>query len=90
MGGGKGDFWIINPFIMRNPDLELISLLNSIANVSERLAKLKSDDRFNKVSQAAKFMSLCKQANVEDTTMLLLMYSKGFLTEQQLNEMLAE
>ena len=67
---------------------ELVSLLERIADVSQRLGNKIVDVDLMDLSDRAKFMAKCFSVGINTETTLMLMYGKGLLSKEQLEQLL--
>lgn len=67
---------------------ELVNLLERIADVSKQLADRTVDVDLMNLSDRARFMAECFSVGISEETTLMLMYGKGLISEEQLEQLL--
>ena len=64
------------------------TLLKTIAEVSNRLEKKTGRQEYKQISERANFLSICAKLNINETTAILLMYSKGLISKKELDKLI--
>lgn len=67
---------------------ELVNLLERIADVSQQLGNKIVDVDLMELSDRARFMARCFSVGISEETTLMLMYGKGMLSKEQLEQLL--